>query len=165
MSLSLPPVILVDTSVLCALLKVPNRDSEAALCAEMLKQYVAEQAALLLPMATLLETGNHIAQNGDERQRLHTAKLFVALVEDGLRGRPSPFAVAKFPDEPTLRKWLAVFPEKASHNAQRRKGLGLGDVSILDEYERQCAQNPRRLVRIWTLDHGLRRERPPASRM
>lgn len=162
MSLSLPPVILVDTSVLCELLEVPTRASSPAVHQQQLVRFSEEGATLLLPMATLIETGNHIAQNGHEAQRRKVATDFVALVEGALSGQGKPFATASFPNEVTVKRWLAIFPAEASRNAQRRKGIGLGDVSILDEFDRQCRLNPRRPVRIWSLDHPLRRERHPA---
>lgn len=162
MSLALPPVVLVDTSVLCELLKVPNRCSDSTEHAETLRRYAEEGATLLLPMATLIETGNHIAQNGHETQRRSTAKSFVELVRGALTGQAKPFTTASFPDEQTLRRWLDIFPDHASRSERNRKGIGLGDVSILDEYHKQCELSPRRPIRIWSLDHALRRERNPS---
>ena len=162
MSLALPPVILVDTSVLCELLKVPNRFSDSTEHEETLKRYAAEGATLLLPMATLIETGNHIAQNGDDKQRRRIAESFAGLVLSALTEQAKPFTTASFPDEQTLRRWLDIFPDHASRSERKRKGIGLGDVSILDEYHKQCERNPRRPIRIWSLDHALRRERHPS---
>lgn len=162
MSLALPPVVLVDTSVLCEILAVPSKSQDPAKYHQQLSQYTAKGATLLLPMATLIETGNHIAQNGHETQRRQIAEAFVKLVAEALAERAKPFATASFPDHGIVRSWLAVFPDHASRSDRKRKGIGLGDVSILDEYQRQCELNPRRLVCIWCLDHALRRERNPS---
>ncbi len=162
MSLALPPVVLVDTSVLCELLRVPKLCNDPTAHEETLRRYAEEGATLLLPMATLIETGNHIAQNGDPPQRRRIAESFAGLVKSALTGQAKPFTTASFPDEQTLRRWLDIFPDHASRSERNRKGIGLGDVSILDEYHKQCELSPRRPIRIWSLDHALRRERNPS---
>jgi len=99
-------------------------------------------------LATIIETGNHIAQNGDGRQRRASAQRFVRQVEQALAGN-SPFR----PTSPILledlQRWLADFPEHAA------RGLGVADLSIIKEWERQCTLHPARRVSIWSLDADL----------
>ena len=160
---SLPPIVLVDTSVLCEILAVPNRSSAPAHHRQQLQDYAEQGATLMLPMATLIETGNHIAQNGNSAEREVVARNFVKLVQQALRSE-KPFGVASYPKPETVQRWLDVFPEYASRTERKKKGIGLGDVSILDDYREQCALNRQRVVRIWALDHALVRESRPEER-
>jgi hypothetical protein len=48
-----------------------------------------------------------------------------------------------------LREWLAEFPDHAG------RGSGLGDLSIIHDWKRLCAQNAARRVYIWSLDRHL----------
>jgi hypothetical protein len=165
MSAPSPQVVcLIDTTILCEFLAVPTKSNDVQTIQAQVADFAEQRATLLLPMATLIETGNHIAQNGTEHQRRDISQKFVTLVEGALSGQGRPFAVASFPNDDTVRRWLQVFPRYAQKPDRRGKGIGLADVSIVDEWERQCALNPRRRVLIWSLDHHLAsRDRWPAS--
>ena len=65
-----------------------------------------------------------------------------------LRG-DSPFTPLRFPDGDDLEKWLADFPSWV------QQGSGLGDLSIVKEFEHQCALFPARRVYIWSKDKHL----------
>jgi hypothetical protein len=139
-------VCLIDTSVFCELLAVPNlhrrREEMVALLAEKLKA----PETLLLPMTTILETGNHIGQNGDGRQRRQAAELFVAQVRLALQGN-SPFTPTPLFNRDDLSGWLSEFPDWAMR----------GDLSIVKAFERQRVLTPFRRVYIWSLDAVLAR--------
>jgi hypothetical protein len=45
-----------------------------------------------------------------------------------------------------LRHWLPEFPDRAT------AAIGFGDLSIIKEWERQCALNAARRVFIWSVD-------------
>jgi hypothetical protein len=84
-------ICLVDTSILCEILEVPKlcRDSPAVLAE--LDAKVRRRESLLLPMSSILETGNHVGQVGDGRQRRAAAEKFIALIQQAIRGEtPSP---------------------------------------------------------------------------
>jgi len=74
-------VAIVDTSVFCSVLDIPHMNVERDQVIAELTQYLKSQTTLLLPMATVYETGNHIAKlaNGGNRRRF--AQLFVKQVE------------------------------------------------------------------------------------
>ena len=63
-------VLVLDTSVLCCWLKVPGRETAGPLenrwtperIASLVEKETAQGSALVLPIASLIETGNHIAQ-------------------------------------------------------------------------------------------------------
>lgn len=141
-------ICLVDTSVFCEILGVPSMCSDhATVVGEFKKRHKAGES-FLLPMATILETGNHIGQNGDGRQRRATAQRFVKMVVAAIDGE-APFTPAPFVDLPELRIWLEGFAETAG------RGVGLGDLSIIEEWNRQKERHPARRVYIWSKDRDL----------
>ncbi|MDC0712149.1 hypothetical protein POL68_27025 [Stigmatella sp. ncwal1] len=141
-------ICLVDTSVFCELLRVPNMDQRHAEVIAEFEKKLKIPETLLLPMTTVLETGNHIGQQGDGRQRREAASRFTAQVRRALEGR-SPFAPTRLLNRESLLEWLDEFPEWAL------KGSGLGDLSILKDFEHQCALHRGRRVYIWSLDVHL----------
>jgi hypothetical protein len=141
-------VCLIDTSILCEILEVPNLcQSSDRVLAEMARKVKAGES-LLLPMSAIVETGNHIAQNGDGRQRRRTAEKFVELIQQAIRGE-TPFAATPFFEPEALLEWLAEFPDWAMRES------GLADLTLAKEFERQCSLNPMRRVYVWSLDTHL----------
>lgn len=141
-------ICLLDTSVFVEILNVPKKNTHnVAICAE-LEQKILNGESLFLPTATILETGNHIAQNGDGTQRRKCADVFVKQVQDALDGQ-SPFTPIVFSMQEVLRKWLVEFPDFAM------RGQGLGDMSIIHDWKRMCVQYSAHRVYIWSLDHHL----------
>ncbi len=137
-------ICLIDTSILCEILQVPNRcANHQEIFAEMEEKIPTD--TLLLPVSAILETGNHIGQNGDGRQRREAAHRFVAFVRDAIRGE-TPFTTTPFFEPEVLLTWLDEFPDWA------QGGSGFGDLTIVQEFHRQCSLNPSRRVYIWTLD-------------
>ena len=141
-------ICLLDTSVFVEILNVPNMNTRHVVIYDELEQKIQNRESLFLPMATILETGNHIAQNGDGTQRRNVADLFAAQVQLALNGE-SPFTPIAFPKQDALQQWLTAFPDFAM------RGQGLGDLSIIHDWERMCAQHPTHRVYIWSLDHHL----------
>ncbi len=150
-------IALVDTSVFCNYLKVPGRDQDAEAIIEKYEFYVSEKVNLLLPIATILETGNHIAHIPNGQARRQTAIHFTNEVQKALDSK-FPWAVPQPLLEPeTLRQYLADFPDRAM------RGISLGDLSIIQEYERQCDLHRDRRIFIWSLDADLRGYDRPAK--
>ncbi|HEX8437301.1 hypothetical protein [Archangium sp.] len=155
-------VCLIDTSVFCELLAVPNMSRRHKEMVDELADKLKAQETLLLPMTTILETGNHIGQNGDGRQRRQTAERFLAQVGMALQGQ-SPFVPTPLFSREELAGWLGEFPDWAMRSDSRGKGSGLGDLSIVKAFDRQCELTPFRRVYIWSLDELLARyDRDPA---
>lgn len=69
-------ICVIDTSVFLNLLDVPNRNNERQQVDQAFLEYVELDTTFILPMATIIETGNHIAQNGDGGTRRTTAQRF-----------------------------------------------------------------------------------------
>lgn len=139
-------VAIVDTSVFCNLLAVPGRDQERERAGRELEAHVAGGVRLLLPMAIVYETGNHIAHAGGDRHA--AAARFVRWVRDSLDGS-SPFAPARLHSLDDVRGWLDDFPERAA------AGVGLADRSLIGLWEQQRRLNRLRRVFIWSYDTHL----------
>jgi hypothetical protein len=71
-------VLVIDTSVLCVWLKVPGKEtcgpSNALVTYEMVSEKIEEEkkkgTTFILPLATIIETGNHIAHSSGDRMSL-----------------------------------------------------------------------------------------------
>jgi hypothetical protein len=100
-------------------------------------------------MATIYETGNHIAQNGDGRVRRGIAEIFVNQVKQAFLGK-APWTPTPFDNDKEFSEWLAQFPDQAM------RGSGIGDLSIIKVFERQCELHPHRHVFIWSYDEHLK---------
>jgi len=141
-------ICLIDTTIFLEVLDVPFKAIRHAEVVASLEEKIKAGESLFLPMATILETGNHIAQNGDGSQRRQCAERFVSQVQQALEG-VSPFKPITFLKPEELQKWLADFPDSAT------RGHGLGDLSIIHDWHRLCRQNTGRRVYIWSLDGHL----------
>ncbi|MDO7873834.1 hypothetical protein Q5H93_03750 [Hymenobacter sp. ASUV-10] len=146
-------VLLIDTSVFCRILRVEHKCTaaeHAATLAELEALIVRPGIItnLLLPAATIYETGNHIAQNGNGTERRKAALRFVKRVQQAFDGQ-APWTPTELPGLSQMRGWLAEFPDRAT------MGVGLGDLSIIKTFEDLCGKTPNARVRIWSLDHHL----------
>ncbi len=147
-------ICLVDTSIFCEVLEVPNMCADHKRVLAKLKDKVSRNETLLLPMATILETGNHIGQNGDGGKRREAAQRFADMVAQAIQGL-IPFTPTPFFDAEALGTWLSEFPEWAMRNDAKGKGSGLGDLSIQKEWMHQCDLHPKRRVYVWSKDLHL----------
>lgn len=140
-------ICIVDTSIVAELLNVPGFTSRHdELLAEFAKRQAREQ--FLLPIAVLVETGNHVAQLPAGHVRRKSADDFVRFASTALRGE-SPFTPTPMPAIAEVTAWLADFPNDAM------RGVGLSDRSLIALWEAQRQLHPRRRVYIWSLDAAL----------
>jgi hypothetical protein len=149
--------LLLDTSVYLNVLDVPrwNQDRDEVL--EQFGRCIEDGDYFLLPMATIWETGNHIAdlETGGYRRR-----YAVDLVDDvtkAIKG-DAPYAPTHFPEQQEFLDWLRAFPDYAQRSKsenKQREGVSLSDLSIIKEWERARAQHAMTRVRVWSLDADL----------
>ncbi|MDQ2769929.1 MAG: hypothetical protein M3Y54_05445 [Bacteroidota bacterium] len=142
---------LIDTSIFCRILRVPGlcstEEHEQAL-AELSDLLAKSEVTLLLPVATIYETGNHIAQNGTGDVRRKAAQRFAEQVRQALEGT-APWRPTPLPALAQMTEWLGDFPTWAT------TGVGLGDLSIIAVFKDQQALNPYARIRIWSADSHL----------
>ncbi|MCE2691909.1 MAG: hypothetical protein ACK51G_10255 [Pseudomonadota bacterium] len=141
-------IVIVDTSVLLNILDVPGRNESRAKVLAELEKLIEASNHLFIPMATIVEVGNHIAQLGNGAARRAAAERFNAEVRKALADE-APWQPINFPSYQEVLSWLDAFPDAAM------RGLGMGDLSIKMEWEGLCAKYRMSRVRVWTLDDDL----------
>jgi len=153
-------VVLIDTSVFLNILNVPNRNQQLKKVSEDFKNYIDLQCTFILPMATIIETGNHIAQQGDGRMRREVAQRFIQAIKGAFEG-DAPWQPAEFPNTREILSWIDDFPELAGKNKSARKeeGTSFGDLSIIKEFEKACRRFSMSEVFVWSLDVDLQQFR------
>jgi hypothetical protein len=149
-------VTFLDTSVLVEVLSVPGKSQRHDEVAAELRARVEDGESLILPTATIVETGNHIAQVGEGAARRSAAERFTAVLQATIDGK-APWALNGARWDGALLAAIAggargcpPLPEMAS------QGIGAGDVSILAEAEAYASRVAHVEVRVWTLEHALR---------
>ena len=141
-------ICLIDTTILVELIDVPDKASDHDATVDRLADKIRAGESLFLPMAVVFETGNHIGQIRDGRLRRRCAEQFVKQVKGALDGR-IPFRPVRFPGQDDVTAWIDEFPDSAT------RGMGLGDLSIVKDWERLRTLSSTKRVYIWTLDEHL----------
>ena len=156
-------VLIIDTSILCVWLDVPGMGTCGPADDQWDKQRVQEKiqnetlasTTFVLPLATIIETGNHISQAPHSRKE--RGELLADLIRKS-SDQMTPWAA--FSDQSIL--WS---PEKLKNLADTwpdlaAQKLSLGDVTIKDvaEYYAQMSNE----VEILTGDQGLKAYEPIA---
>lgn len=151
-------VCLIDTSIFLNLLNVPNRNQDMAQVISDYTDFANNECTFILPMATILETGNHIAQNGDGGTRRETAQRFCDAVLGAFNG-DAPYQPIEFPSSQEIATWLSEFPNEAGKNKSITKfgeGTSLGDLSIIKDFEKCRKKFSMSEIFIWSLDDDLK---------
>ncbi len=147
---SAPPHVVVDTSALVCLLRVPKLGTELdySNAGVRLRAWQAAKAKLYLTAPVVIETGNHIAQARSPDR--HTLATGLQRLVSATRSTTSGFLWAHAPG--TLEDWervLADFPRLAA------AGIGAADAALIDLVSTLRARHARAPVHIWTLDEAL----------
>ena len=103
-------IVLLDTSIYMNVLDIPgwNQHRETVLADFATK--IDNSDIFLLPMASIWETGNHIARLVDGATRRKYADLLVKDVHLAITGQ-HPYRPTHFPDREEFQRWLRTFPE------------------------------------------------------
>ncbi len=143
----------IDTSVLLNILNVPGRDQQRDKVMRELKELLDQRGknALILPFATIIETGNHIAHCGDGNQRRKAAVKFSECIDKTINNKaPWQYYGNQLTPE-DLREICEEFPDSAM------RGEGFGDLSIIRAYQRYKEETPAiHKIRIWSVDEHLK---------
>lgn len=154
-------VLILDTSVLCCWLQVPGREEAGPVnnrwnherIRVLLEQEREKNSTFVLPIATLIETGNHIAQASSHR--FERATSLAEHLREAANAK-SPWAA--FTDQSplwqaeNLRTLADSWPKLATG------GTSIGDATIKDvaEYYAKAGYS----VEILTGDTGLKAYEP-----
>jgi len=141
----------IDTSIVMNLLEIPNMCAEAAVVKDEFKTAVAAKETMILPMSTIIESGNHIAHITDGTVRREKAIQFQTFLEKTARD-VAPWKLYGL--EMRKEDLLALaedFPEYAL-----KMEMGIGDMSIIRFYERYKKEVPAiGRIMIWSKDKHL----------
>lgn len=149
---------IIDTTVFLNLLNVQNKSQDKKKLQADFLEYQASGAEFILPMATIIETGNHIAQNGDGNTRRKTALRFCKSVKGAFNG-DAPYKPSDFPNKAEILIWIDLFPDLAGKNSKdeaKLEGTSFGDLSIIEEFHKAVRLDKRSEVFIWSLDRDLK---------
>lgn len=141
-------IVIVDSSVLLNIIDVPGRNQRRVEVLDRLAALIDSEDHLFIPMAAIVEVGNHIAQVANGAHRRAAAQRFVKEVRSALADE-APWKPINFPSNEEVLRWLDAFPESAT------KGVGMGDLSIQQEWESCCHRYAMSRVWVWTLDRDL----------
>jgi hypothetical protein len=148
---------IIDTSVLCEFLEVPGMCSNPKDVQLELRIRAESGERFVVPIASVIETGNHIAQikSGD---RWAATQRFVALLEEAA-AEGGPFVLHRVSwDEEFLAELRSGDGTGETLLELSGNGkLGSGDVAILVERDRLLGSSAYAQAYLWTLDEKLDR--------
>lgn len=159
-------IVVIDTSILCALLEVPGKETcgpdddrwDKARVDEAVENLKKEHATFIIPLAVIIETGNHIAQSKGAKKK-SAIDGFADIIHMTL-DEQSPWGA--FLDQTELWSY-----DKVAALIDRWKELAvcnhsLGDASIVDVANFYSSM--KRPVEIFTADAGLKAHEPVAPK-
>lgn len=155
--MSVSAIILIDTSVYLNVLDVPGWNQDRGAVLAEFGRKIARGDHFLLPMATIWETGNHIADLASGARRREYALKLVEEVQKAVSGT-APYRATHFPERDEFLVWIQEFPDYAMRNKSATKtneGVSLADLSIIKEWERTRRIHSMSPVAIWSLDSDL----------
>ncbi|NEO56226.1 MAG: hypothetical protein F6K54_25985 [Okeania sp. SIO3B5] len=155
-------VLIIDTSILCVYLGVPGKETcgsegnkwDKVKVYEILEKEEKAKTIFVLPLATIIETGNHIAQaNSKGYEIAKELGNLMKLTADNQTPWAAFIEQSKLWDAENLKDLADEFPDFAS------RGFALGDATIkrvADYYAKSGFD-----VEIITGDKGLKSYEPP----
>lgn len=154
-------VLIIDTNILCVYLKVPYMDDAGPAndkwnyerVSSKITEEIANKTILVLPMATLIETGNHIAQASGE---IYAIAQDLANIIKKVANEEEPWAAftsqSELWNEENLIKLADEWPSLAAQK------FSIGDTTIKNvaKYYSDAGYQ----VEILTADQGLKSYEP-----
>ena len=149
--------VIVDATVLLNLLNVPRHNQERKRVLGQFEELKRFEAAtrLLLPLAAVFQTGDHIADLRDGNERWRYAGVLRDEVRKALR-REAPWAIALPQDPGSIERWLSAFPDFSKGGT----GYGLSVLSVVEIWRISRNRIPGQRIRIWSLNARLQNYDP-----
>lgn len=139
----------VDTSVLVELLNIPQRNQNYEAVKAEYEKLTRQKDVFVLPLAVLVETGNHIAHISDGNVRRKIAITFVDFLKHAINHEGNLNVMPELSKD-VLNKVIECFP------LQAQAGIGFGDTSIIEQFDDYWKNHqPIGHMRIWSLDLHL----------
>ncbi len=144
----------IDTSILCNLVPVPGYDQQRAEVAGEMSDRLRAGEEFILPITSVIETGNHIAQLGSGGARRQAATRLDAMLRMICAGQ-APWVLHDVAwNRDFLQQLLDGADTQTSYIEHAQSGVGAGDLCILTERQ-SFTERSRIPAAIWTLDQGL----------
>lgn len=139
----------IDTSVMTELLNIPHMNKQYEEAKKKYEQFHQNGDVFVLPVAVLVETGNHIAHISDGQKRYAIANKFVDFIKSAV-GVESNWNITPQISDDVLTSILNQFPNEAAQK------IGFGDVSIVEQFNEYWEKHqPIGKMRIWSFDQHL----------
>ena len=154
-------VLVLDTSVLCVWLKVPGKDScgpsddrwDYSRINALIQKEIKVGALLVLPIASLIETGNHISHGATLRyEKAQELATIIGKTAD----EESPWAAFNNQDALWTREVLKKIALEWPSEAAREMSIGDFTIKTVAEYYAKSGND----VEIVTGDTGLKQYQP-----
>ena len=141
----------IDTSILLNILDIPGRNADKDMVTEEFKQIIKDpNQTLILPLATIIETGNHIAHISNGCVRREKGELMADLLKHTAEDK----APWKYYDRGLAQADLLKLAERFPDSAMME--MGVGDLSIIFAYEKYKEEVPAiGSIMIWSMDEHL----------
>lgn len=157
-------VLIIDTSILCVWLQVPTHDASGPKEDEwdferidkFIKEEIRASTTLVLPLATIIETGNHIAH---ARAKRYETALALAEIMIKAADEKSPWAAFTHQSELWESEGLKNLANQWPVLADRNTAIGDATIKTVAEYYAKMGFQ----VEIMTGDMGLKAFEPMTS--
>ncbi len=126
-------IILLDTSIYLNVLDVPGWNQSRVQVLEEFEKKIKCGDQFILPLSTVLETGNHISDLPDGGRRWEFSVKLVNEVKKAFAGE-APYYATYFPEREEFLRWLDCFPEfaKIEKGKKPTEGISFSDLSIIN---------------------------------
>ncbi|MGE3631198.1 MAG: hypothetical protein AB7P00_14935 [Sandaracinaceae bacterium] len=147
---------LIDTTILLNLLDTPFESDEAEDVQRELDRRASSGVELRVPVAALVEAGDHVGRILDGTRRRRSAERLKTLIDATLDG-DAPWGFAPLNWDDTLLRDAISSDSAELVDSLTNKHLEMGDLVILAELRRLRGNlDPRAVeVTLWTLDQKL----------
>lgn len=139
----------IDTSIMSNLLGIPGKCQNHDKVWEEFKAAIHDKDTMILPVATVIETGNHIAHQSDGNVRRKLALKFSEYLLRTAKGEAPWFLYGNGLTTDDLIYIAEKFPEYAT------RAIGTGDLSIITQFNDYVNTIPAGTVMIWSTDAHL----------
>lgn len=154
-------VLIIDTSILCVWLEIPGMDScgpdhdrwDKERVDQAIQYELDQKTTFVLPLATIIETGNHISQSSHRFDRAE------ALGQLMIRSAESTSPWAAFADQSELWSPDKIIALAQAWPSLAAQGTSIGDATIKDVAE-YYSKTRTVTVEILTGDEGLKAYEP-----
>ena len=147
--------VFVDTSIMLNLLDVPKRNDERAEVAAELDRWQSLGATFILPVTTIIETGNAMAKI-DGGSRWSFIEKFVQILEYAVTGTSPWAASGAVWDADFVQSLIDGHGHVPALATLMKVAIGVGDSGILAELGQYRSRVPSGTpVKLWTLDVQL----------